>query len=211
MRLFIAIDIPPEITKKIIPLQKTLADTHADIAWVYPANYHITVKFLGETDDAFLPEITARMSRAAAEVPAFPLEVEGLDKLPEKGPARVIISRILSPDHRMTKLHRLLDSAIGGMGLPMDTRVLVPHLTLGRVRSNHGINRLLRLVEKHDLDFFGAFPAATATLYASALTPQGSQYTALHRASMAAETPSTGSGKALKPREPALETDKSSK
>jgi 2'-5' RNA ligase len=182
MRLFMAINIPPEITDKITPLQKILADTKADIAWVSPANYHITVKFLGETDESLLPEITARMNRAAAEVPAFPLEAEGLDKLPEKGPTRVIISRILSPEQRLTKLHRLLDSAIGGMGLPMDTRVLVPHLTLGRVRSNHGINRLLRLLEKHDLDFFGAFPVPEVVLYRSLLGDGPAKYEPLHRA-----------------------------
>ncbi|HUO07218.1 MAG TPA: RNA 2',3'-cyclic phosphodiesterase [Phycisphaerae bacterium] len=182
MRLFIAIDIPSDIADKIAAIQRILADTKADIAWVSPANYHITIKFLGELDDALLPEITARMNRAAAEVPAFPLEAEGIDKLPEKGPTRVIISRILSPDQRLTKLHRLLDSAIGGMGLPMDTRVLVPHLTLGRVRSNHGINRLLRLLEKHDLDFFGSFPAEEVTLYRSLLGDGPAQYEPLHRA-----------------------------
>ena len=182
MRLFMAIDIPTEITEKILPLQKVLADTKADIAWVSPENYHVTVKFLGEVDELLIPEITTRMNRAAAEVPTFNLETEGLDKLPEKGPTRVIISRILSPDQRLTKLHRLLDSGIGGMGLPMDTRVLVPHLTLGRVRSNHGLNRLIRLLEKHDLDFFGAFPVPEVTLYRSLLGDGATKYEPLHRA-----------------------------
>ncbi|MGN6367243.1 MAG: RNA 2',3'-cyclic phosphodiesterase [Phycisphaerae bacterium] len=182
MRLFMAIDIPVEIVEKIVPLQKVLVDTKADVTWVSPENFHITIKFLGELDEALIPEITARMNRAAAEVPSFPLEVEGLDKFPEKGPTRVIISRILSPDHRLTKLHRLLDSGIGGMGLPMDTRVLVPHLTLGRVRSNHGLNRLVRLLEKHDLDFFGTFSVNEVTLYRSLLGDGPAKYEPLHRA-----------------------------
>ena len=182
MRLFMAIGIPAEITEKIAPLQKVLADTKADVSWVGPEHFHVTVKFLGEVDEALVPEIIARMNRAAGEVPAFELEVEGLDKFPEKGPTRVIISRILSPDQRLTKLHRLLDSGIGGMGLPMDTRVLVPHLTLGRVRSNHGINRLVRLLERHDLDFFGAFLAMAVTLYRSLLGDGPAKYESLHRA-----------------------------
>jgi 2'-5' RNA ligase len=200
MRLFMAIDIPTEVTEKIVPLRKVLADTKADVAWVSPDNFHVTVKFLGEVDESLIPEITARMNRAAAEVPMFDLEVEGLDRLPEKGQTRVIISRILSPDQRLTKLHRLLDSAIGGMGLPMDTRVLVPHLTLGRVRSNHGINRLIRLLEKHDLDFFGAFPVPEVVLYHSAVTPTGSRYTVLHRAPLrppTAQLPESESGAAI--------------
>jgi 2'-5' RNA ligase len=188
MRLFIAIDPPPEVTDKIRVIQETLEHTKADVNWVSPDNYHITIKFIGETDESFLPEIRSRLTRAAGEVPQFDLEVEGISRLPEKGPARVIVSRILSPDNRLTKLHRLIDSGLGGIGLPMDTRVLLPHLTLGRVRSNRGLNRLLRLIEKHDLDFFGKFPTTAATLYASTLSPKGSVYKPLHTANLMVPT-----------------------
>jgi 2'-5' RNA ligase len=179
MRLFIAIDPAPEIREKLAAIQATLAHTKAAVRWVDPGDFHVTIKFLGETDENLLPQLKQRIANAAAQVPQFDLEVEGVDRFPPKGPARVIISRILSPDQRLTKLHRLVDSAIGGMGLPMDTRVLVPHLTLGRVQSNHGLNRLLRLIEKHDLDFFGAFPATNAILYHSIPTEKGMQHVPL--------------------------------
>jgi len=73
------------------------------------------------------------------------------------------------------------------MGLHMDTRVLVPHLTLGRVRTNHRVNRLLRLIEKHDLDFFGSFIVAQVGLYRSVLgagEDGGSLYECLRRAEL---------------------------
>lgn len=184
MRLFIAIDPPPEIGEKIAAVQRTLADSKAEVSWVIPSQFHITVKFLGKTDDSLVEEIGQRMTKAAREVPAFELEVEGIDRFPEKGPARMIISRVLSPDQRLVKLHRLIDSGIGGMGLPMDTRVLVPHLTLGRVRSNHGLNRLLRMVEKHDLDFFGSFVAGEVLLYRSEVVAGGSKYEVVRRAGL---------------------------
>ena len=176
MRLFVAINVPADIREKITAARQKLADTGADVRWVVPENLHITLKFLGEVEDARAAEILERITRAAAQVPVFPLEIEGFDRLPPRGPVRVIMSRVLSPDQRITKLHRLVDSAIGGMGLPMDTRVLVPHLTLGRVSSNHGLNRLLRLLEKHDLDFFGVFHVEQITLYQSLLGPGGSRY-----------------------------------
>jgi 2'-5' RNA ligase len=169
MRLFVAIDIPPDIVQQVETVKEKLAATKAHVRWVSPSQYHVTVKFIGDVEDARVPELLDRVERAAAQVPAFEVEVEGIDRLPEKGPARVIMSRILSPDNRMTKLHRLVDSAVGGMGLPLDTRALVPHLTLGRVRTNHGVNRLLRLVEKHDLDFFGSFLVTDVCVYRSTL------------------------------------------
>jgi 2'-5' RNA ligase len=169
MRLFVAIDIPPEIAAAIDAVKERLITTRADVRWLDAAQYHITVKFIGEVDEPRVPELLERVERAAGQVPAFELEVEGIDRLPQKGPARVIMSRILSPDQRITKLHRLVDSAVGGMGLPLDTRVLVPHLTLGRVKTNHGVNRLLRLIEKHDLDFFGNVLVSNVCVYRSML------------------------------------------
>lgn len=187
MRLFVAVDVPPDIVHQIETVKEKLAATKADVRWVSSHNYHVTVKFIGEVEEPRVPELLDRVERAAAQVPAFEVEVEGIDRLPEKGPARVIMSRILSPDNRMTKLHRLVDSAVGGMGLPLDTRVLLPHLTLGRVRTNHGVNRLLRLVEKHDLDFFGSFLVTNVCVYQSVLGggEEGtSRYECLRRAEL---------------------------
>ncbi|MCL2648716.1 MAG: RNA 2',3'-cyclic phosphodiesterase [Phycisphaerales bacterium] len=184
MRLFIAVAPSAEVVEKLAAIQRTLVDTKADVRWVKTNDYHVTVKFLGEVEEQLLGQLAQRMTKAAAEVPAFELEVEGLSRFPERGPARVIISRVISPDQRMTRLHRLIDSAVGGMGLPMDTRVLVPHLTLGRVNSNHGLNRLLRLLEKHDLDFFGSFPVERVVLYQSVQSKCGTKYMALCHAEL---------------------------
>jgi 2'-5' RNA ligase len=184
MRLFAAINLPAELREKLAAAQKKLAETKADVRWVARENLHVTVKFFGEVDAARVGELAERVVKAAASVPAFPLEIEGINRLPERGPARVIVSRIVSPDQRITRLHKRVDSAAGGIGLPMDTRVLVPHLTLGRVSSNHGLNRLLRLIEKHDLDFFGSFEVKELTLYQSVLgagETGGSKYTVVVR------------------------------
>jgi 2'-5' RNA ligase len=185
MRLFCAIDVPPEIVERVTAAQAKLAQTRAAVRWVPAHQMHITIKFLADVPEELRAEIATRLTRAAAEVPAFELEIEGLGRFPERGPARTIISRVLSPDQRLTKLHRLIDSALGGIGLPLDTRALVPHLTLGRVSSNHGLNRLLRLLEKHDLDFFGAFTVAHITLFSSVLGSEGAVHTPIHTAPLA--------------------------
>ena len=184
MRLFVAVDPSAEVVEKVAAIRQVLMDTKADVRWVKVEDYHVTVKFLGEVDEGLVGQLAERMTKAAAEVAAFELEVEGLSKFPERvggGPVRVIISRVVSPDQRITRLHRLIDSAVGGMGLPMDTRVLVPHLTLGRVNSNRGLNRLLRLLEKHDLDFFGTFLVERVVLYQSVQADGGVKYAVVSR------------------------------
>ena len=189
MRLFIALDPDAATRDRAAALQQKLAATRADIRWVDPLHYHITVKFLGEVDEKLLPEITQRLDRVAAQVPVFPLQLEGVTQFPERGPARVIISEVLSPDKRITKLHRLIDSAVGGIGLPMDTHVLVPHLTLGRVRTNHGLNRLLRKMLHFEFEPLGTFEVHEAILYQSTPGADGSIYTPLHTARLTPAVP----------------------
>lgn len=190
MRLFIAIDLAEPVRSALAEVQERLAHTRAAVRWVSPSHYHITVKFLGETDDALLPQIAARLSRAAEQAPPVALEVEGLDRLPLKGQPRAIIAHALSRDHHLTRLHRLIDSGIGGLGLPMDTRELLPHLTLGRVSSNHGLNKLLRLLPKYEFHPFGRFDVTELRLYRSTLGAAGPgtppRYDRLHSAKMAA-------------------------
>jgi 2'-5' RNA ligase len=185
MRLFFGIPLNHEVGESLAGLQARLAATRAEVRWSETSKYHLTVKFLGETDEKFLPELSSRLDRAAAQVPQFPIDIEGLGRLPEKGPARVIIAYAYSPDQRLTKLHRLIDSAAGGIGLPMDTRELLPHVTLGRVQSNHGLNRLLRIIEKHAGEFIGSFSVERVQLIASTLTPEASVYRVLHESPLA--------------------------
>jgi 2'-5' RNA ligase len=169
MRLFVSIPLSTDLREILEAAVRPLAETRADIRWVPAENLHITLKFIGEVEEACLPELLARITRAASEVPVFPLEIEGVEKMPEKGPVRIIKARVISPDQRIAKLHRLIDSACGGMGLPLDTRVYVPHLTLGRVSSNHGLNRLLRRLERHHEDHFGTLSVEQVTLCHSLL------------------------------------------
>ena len=168
MRLFVAVKIPEGIAASIEPLRARLAETKADVRWVDAAIYHVTVKFLGEVEEPVAQALGERLKKAAAEVGAFWADVEGVGPLPERGPARVVVADVRE-DPRWEKLHRVVDSAVGGMGLPMDTRVLVPHVTLGRVRTNHGMNRLLRLMEKHVADYFGRFLVERVVLMKSEL------------------------------------------
>ncbi|MEI8196685.1 MAG: RNA 2',3'-cyclic phosphodiesterase [Phycisphaerae bacterium] len=189
MRLFIAIMLPDPLRATLHTAARKLAETRANIRWVVPAQYHITVKFLGETDDVLVPQIAERLTRAAAQVPIFTLHLEGPIRFPPLQAhvqPRIIAVNARSPDQRLTRLHRLIDSTLGGMGLPMDTRTLTAHVTLGRISSNHGLNRLLRQLPKHEFDPLGTLEVSTVTLLQSVLGSEGPVHTALHAAPLAA-------------------------
>ncbi len=49
MRLFVALDIDPEIRKRIADFRNQMKAFAPDVRWVGPETFHITLQFLGET------------------------------------------------------------------------------------------------------------------------------------------------------------------
>ncbi|MEU1277272.1 RNA 2',3'-cyclic phosphodiesterase [Streptomyces sp. NPDC005805] len=77
MRLFAAVLPPPavadELAEALVPLH---ALPGADgLRWTERAGWHLTLAFLGEVEDALLPELAERLGRAAHRTPPFPLRL----------------------------------------------------------------------------------------------------------------------------------------
>ena len=79
MRLFIAALIPDTVRDALHQAREQLQRAAPDRAlrWVAPENYHITLLFLGEQDEARLPAIVQAMEAARAGVPPFTVAVQG--------------------------------------------------------------------------------------------------------------------------------------
>ena len=54
-RGFIAVDI--DIFPKLLEFEKKIKETGANVKFVEPENVHITLKFLGDTDESQIDEI----------------------------------------------------------------------------------------------------------------------------------------------------------
>lgn len=65
MRLFLAVEIPEEQKKKLSQELRGLKEDYAQFRWVEPENFHLTLQFFGEFDDA--KSITKRVEKAIFE------------------------------------------------------------------------------------------------------------------------------------------------
>src|SRR5260370_41356722 len=99
-RLFTALEIPSEIVQSMARLRGGLPGAR----WVEPENYHLTLRFIGDVDDALAEEIADLLSKV--ERPAVDLRIDGLDSLgvnrPRAGvPARSAAAELveLQADH----------------------------------------------------------------------------------------------------------------
>jgi 2'-5' RNA ligase len=175
VRAFIAIDINDEVRAALGGMQQRLARTRAKVTWVDPANIHLTMKFLGEIDDAMLEPVKGAMANAASETRPIEFDVAGLGTFPPGRPPRVVWAGVTRGADRITSVQARLERALEPFGFKKERR-FTPHLTLGRVKSPKGSNDLLDRIARAGDTAFGSCVADKLILFESTLTPQGAKY-----------------------------------
>ena len=125
-RLFTALEIPSEIVQSMARLRGGLSGAR----WVEPENYHLTLRFIGDVDDALAEEIADLLSKVAR--PAFDLRIDGLDSFGGNRPRAVVAA--VSAVAELVELQAEHERIMQRVGLEPD-RKYKPHVTLARLRD----------------------------------------------------------------------------
>jgi 2'-5' RNA ligase len=176
-RGFIAVDITP--TAEIITFEKDIAKTNADIKLVEPENIHITLKFLGDTDEQNRDAIEQAMKESVVGIPPFPINLKGTGVFPNQHYMKVLWIGI-SDTGNLETIARALDKKLGNLGFKKENRRFSPHLTVGRIRTARNKNYLIKIINQYAVTEFTTQQIEMITLKKSELTPKGPIYTTLH-------------------------------
>lgn len=170
MRVFIAIDLGPEIKEKVARVIRELEQTGAKATWTKQENLHLTLKFLGDVSQEHVKEIEGRVNMLVQKEKLFSLTLEGLGFFGSQQNPRVIWIGVTSQGvlSLMQELNKALDH------LHPETREPKAHLTLGRVKV---VNRSLleKLKEQKDVKI-GETNVKDVRLKQSVLTRSGPVY-----------------------------------
>jgi RNA 2',3'-cyclic 3'-phosphodiesterase len=193
MRIFIGIDLDPEVRARIERFLEGVEGFAPDARWVRPESLHITLKFIGEQTPAQVEAITDRLRRVESN--AFEIRAGGYGFFPTAKAPRVFWIGIHAGP-QLAELAESIDMATAELGIPREDRPYSPHLTLARAgagrrsgspksRKGDGPNSTFAVLEKRlaamgELDF-GKMTAREFILYQSQLSPGGSKYTKLQR------------------------------
>lgn len=172
-RAFISADISP--SGSLVALLDQLRQTRADLKVVTSANLHLTLKFLGDTEEALIDKITDRMRESVKGIQAFPIKLEGIGAFPSMSNIRVIWTGI-EDGRLLTGIAARLDSSLHEMGLQRDRKGFNPHLTVARARSGRGLDIVQGLITANATTYFGDYAIDKIVLKKSVLTPQGPRY-----------------------------------
>lgn len=168
-RLFVAIDLPEEIRQKMITIRSDLSGAR----WVPTEQLHLTLRFIGDADDALL----LALRRGLEETTALPfsLTFSGIGRFPVRGNPRVLWVG-LATSSPLLALQRHVELACVKAGAIKAEQRFFPHITVARLKGS--TDEEVAAFFSRNAEFrCDPFTAKEFHLYESTLTGQG----AIHR------------------------------
>jgi RNA 2',3'-cyclic 3'-phosphodiesterase len=187
MRIFIALDISPEIRQRIEMFIDGVRNFAPDARWVRPESLHIALKFIGEKN----PESVDQIRQVLSQIQSSPIDLNfrGYGFFPTAKAARVFWVGIDSGP-KLTALATQIDEATTSLGIPKEDHPFSPHLTLARAEKttaapgwrkgdapNERFGKLQEKLAALPKPEFGTMTAREFFLYESQLSRGGSRYT----------------------------------
>ena len=184
MRIFVGLAIEEEIRRRIARFITEMRELAPDVRWVTPESLHVTLKFIGEKPDASVKQVEESLASVSAT--AFNISFRGAGFFPTAQSARVFWIGI-EADAGLAKLASAIEDALFAIGIPKESRVFSPHLTLARTGSgapsrqrsdkqNKRFERLQQRLSNAPFREFGTMTSRQFFLYRSQLSRQGSRY-----------------------------------
>ncbi len=131
MRLFIAVELPPEVRTAVHEALDPLRDRFPRIRWVASENLHVTLRFLGEVAAEREGELEGCMQAVAQRWEPFELSCSGVGAFPSGRSAKTVCVGFDDPEGRLKRLAADLEDELAA-GFGREERAFKPHLTVAR-------------------------------------------------------------------------------
>jgi 2'-5' RNA ligase len=178
-RAFISVDI--ERNEGVESLQAGLRKTGANLKLVDLNNIHLTLKFLGNTDEALVPKIKNIMEEGVANMAPFELELRGVGAFPNVNRMQVLWVGTRNAEG-LGDLASYLQDELDQLGFKKEKRRFSPHITLARVRSGRNLDAVRAVLGEYTEERFGVQTIDRIRLKKSDLRPSGPIYTVVEEA-----------------------------
>ena len=174
-RIFIAVKIKPNdvFTDIISSLKAGLSNEN--IRWTRKGNIHITLAFLGDTDEEKITTISMMLKKICGGSGKFELNIKGLGIFKNLSNPRVIWSGIESPEE-FPWLHNQIMTGLRNSGFIIEERPFKPHLTIGRIKYIKDKTLLNTLIERYQNKEIQRIEINEVILYESIILPSGPVY-----------------------------------
>ena len=136
MRLFVAVNLPAPVRDRIQAGIDRFPVADPPWRWVGPDNWHLTLKFLGETRPEQLDALITALHPVATRHAAFELALGSFGGFPTLRAPRVLFYQIERGARELERLAHDIDLAVQhSTGLALETRRFHAHATVARVKD----------------------------------------------------------------------------
>jgi 2'-5' RNA ligase len=133
VRLFLALALPPPLRAEVSAIQDSLRARLRGWRWTRPESIHLTLRFLGEVDDAAVSLLAPGWADAASRSDPLALRIQGLGVFPHRRRPRILWAGARAGGgDGLERLAADLELAARRGGLAPEARPFHPHLTLAR-------------------------------------------------------------------------------
>ena len=174
IRAFLAIDLDDDLKPKINKIIREFKKIDANIKYVDLQNLHFTLKFFGDIDTEGIDVLAEKIENVVKDFDSFDIKIKGCGAFPNKNRIKVIWVG-LDEDQILKELHDKLDKQFNSLGFDLDKK-FSSHLTIGRMRSAKGKNKVKSTIESFENVEIGSMDVKSIVLKKSTLTPSGPIY-----------------------------------
>ncbi|HML95845.1 MAG TPA: RNA 2',3'-cyclic phosphodiesterase [Thermodesulfobacteriota bacterium] len=169
MRLFIAALLPDEVKSAFAGYIASLRKVTEGVKWEKEEKLHITLKFLGETDEATAGAVSFVTGAAAGNYAPFEMSTGNLGGFPDLERPHILYAG-LSQNPGLSALQGEIDEGLEPHGFGREKRTFVPHVTIGRVNGRMRTIGPLPIPEKirftvREISVVGSVLGKTGSVY----------------------------------------------
>jgi 2'-5' RNA ligase len=181
LRLFVAVELPEATLRVLVETMAALQRIAPDdaVRWVRPEGIHLTLQFLGSTDEDRVPLIHTALRLAVRDVASFDVAPAGIGSFGGRANLRVVWVGLGDDGGALAELADKVQTAMEPLGYEREQRAFNAHLTLGRVREGASRDERARLhdaLARFDAPPIPPFHVEQVSLMESTLGRGGAAY-----------------------------------
>jgi 2'-5' RNA ligase len=139
------------------------------LRWAVTENLHFTVRFLGPTAPARVPDVVAAAEATARQLAPFEVRLQGAGGFPSAARPRVVWLGLATGGEELTTLAATLGDELALRGWSRDDRPFKVHLTLGRADGIPGAGQAVAALEDAAAGLDAAWTVDRLVVYRSEL------------------------------------------
>jgi len=156
MRLFIAVPINDR-SRRLLgnQINKAQSELDLDLKWVKAKNLHLTLKFLGDTDQKKIAVLKETMVNICSKYAKFNIYYDHFEAFPSTNYPKILYFGLNKSKKQLISLQNELINKLYESGFEREDREYTPHLTFARTRKSTNMRQLKyefkTFIKDHDI------------------------------------------------------------